>query len=103
MQPTRIRWAVAALISMAIALAAVATVLALKWPFTRAAILKSLSQESKGEVTIGEFHQTFFPRPGCMARGVVIHREPDRGTSPLITAERVTLTGTYSGLVTFSK
>jgi hypothetical protein len=102
-QPKRTGGPLIVLTIIALALAAVAVALALKWPFTRSAIVKALRDQAEGDVTIQQFHMTFFPRPGCVARGVVIHHGPDSTAPPLITVDRLTIAGDYSGLLTFSK
>jgi hypothetical protein len=98
-----IRWGVAA---AAIAVAIVAVDLAVvvtHWPFTRSRVIQALRQEAGGEVTIRDFRQTFFPQPGCVARGVVVHHGPDPNRPPLITVDNLTLTGDYSRVLRLSK
>ncbi len=71
-------------------------VMALKWPFTRAAFTRSLEQDSQGRVEIGSFRQTFFPHPGCVAEQVVLERDSQ---SPRLTIKRLTVVGSYLGLL----
>jgi predicted dinucleotide-binding enzyme len=68
---------------LAAALAVDAVVLAIKWPFTRNSVVKSLSEEANGEVTVRKFHPTFFPAPGCILEGVVVHDGSGTEAAPL--------------------
>ena len=55
--------------------ASVAIVLALNWPFTQAAVTKTLEDRFARQVTIHKFHSTYFP-PGFVAEGIdFLHRE----------------------------
>jgi hypothetical protein len=72
------------------------TVLAARWPFTRAALIGSLEQDAQGQVEMGAVHDTYFPHPGCVAENVVIHREVP---SPQLTIRRLTIQGSYLGML----
>ncbi len=72
------------------------TLLALHWPFTRAALIRSLEQDSQGQVEMGSVREIYFPHPGCVAENVVIHR--DAG-SPQLTIQRLTIVGSYLGML----
>jgi AsmA-like C-terminal region len=100
-RPKRIlKWAAIVLLG---GLAVIVALLATHWPFRRGAVIKALREQAEGNVTIGNFHQTFFPRPGCVARSVTIRHGSDASAPPLITVERLTIAGDYSALLTFSK
>jgi hypothetical protein len=75
-------------------------VLAWRWPFSRAAVLKELGDASMSRVQVGAFHGTYFPRPGCVLERVRFQHNPKPGTPPLITAERIRIEGSFSGLFT---
>lgn len=102
MRPSRIRWPVFALAALVVGVAIDVVLVAYHWPFTRSSLIHSLSQEAEGEVTIRDFHQHFFPHPGCTAHGVVIHHGPDTSTPPLITVDRLSVKGEYADLLRFS-
>ena len=74
--------------------------IALHWPFTEAAVIKSLQQASSSKVEVGKFRSTYFPHPGCVAAGVIFRRELNANTPPLVTVQRLTIQGSYLGLVT---
>jgi len=94
--------AVVMLVSIAIAVvAALALVLlAMYWPFTRQAVIKSLQDASSSTVEIAHFHGTYFPFPGCVAEEVTFRRSSDPNTPPLMTVGKLTIQGSYPGLVT---
>ena len=66
------------------------------WPFTRAALIRSLEQDSQAQVEIGTYRETYFPHPGCVAENVVIHRD---ASSPQLTIRRLTIVGSYLGML----
>jgi AsmA-like C-terminal region len=99
----RVKWSIVALTAVVVAVGIEAALLVTHWPFTRSAVMKSLRQEAEGEVAVQDFHQVFFPRPGCVARGVVIRHGSDASVPPLVTVERLTIAGDYASLLTFSK
>jgi hypothetical protein len=72
--------------------------LALRWPFSRNAVVKELEDESFSKVAVGAFHGTYFPRPGCVLEHVVFQHNPKAGTQPLMTIERIRIEGSFAGL-----
>jgi hypothetical protein len=79
-------------------------VLALKWPFTRAAMIQRLEQASSAKVEIHGFRSTFFPYPGCIAENVVFlqNGSPSRAGQqviPVITIRKLTIESTLAGLL----
>jgi hypothetical protein len=74
--------------------------LASHWPFRRAAVVKELESESLSKVSVGAFHETYFPRPGCVLEHVVFQHNPKAGTPPLITIEKIRIEGSFAGLFT---
>jgi AsmA-like C-terminal region len=89
----------AALVAVVIFLVAI-VFLALRWPFSREAVLKDLQDASLSKVDIGAFHGTYFPRPGCILEHVTFQHNPKAGTPPLITVERIRIEGSFTGLFT---
>ena len=78
-------------------LAAIA-VLVVRWPFRRAAVIEQLQETDFGKVEVGTFHETYFPRPGCVLEKVRFQHNPKPGAPPLITIETVRIEGSFSGL-----
>ena len=75
-----------------------AVVLVRNWPFTQAAVTKTLENRFERQVVIHSFRQTFFP-PGCIAEQVSFLHRKRKDLPPLITASKLTVTGSYSGLL----
>jgi AsmA-like C-terminal region len=70
------------------------------WPFTRAQVEKDLADATFSTVVLESFQQTYFPRPGCIAKGVTFRRNQDRRDPPLITVQKLTIRGSFLGLLT---
>ncbi len=68
------------------------------WPFAEAPVLQNLREASDSQVQVRAFHRTNFPFPGCILEGVVFYHGSGVG-KPLITIEKVTIRGTYLGLL----
>jgi len=78
------------------------TLLALNWPFTEAAVTKTLEDRFARQVTIHKFRGTYFP-PGCVAEGVDFLHRQRKDLPPLITVETLTLRTGYTGLLRITK
>jgi len=91
------RWiGIAALILLACLVVVVA--LGVKeWPFTRAAVVRALQEQSGSSVEIGSFQHIYFPHPGCVAQNVVFRRSGN--AAPLITIRKLTIMGSYHTLM----
>ena len=87
----------AGLITLAIFIAA-GIFLGTHWPFRREAVLKDLEEASESRVVVGGFHETYFPRPGCVLDHVIFQHDSD--PQPLITADTIRIEGSFSGLLT---
>jgi hypothetical protein len=74
--------------------------LSLAWPFTRENVIKQLELATTSTVTIGAFHPTFFPHPGCVADAVVLKRGSNPENQAVMTVEKLTIVGNLTGLVT---
>src|SRR5450755_552055 len=85
----------AVLVSTAIALVVALVVLAMHWPFTKQAVIKSLQEASSSTVEIADFHGTYFPFPGCIAEGVTFRRTSDQNAPPLITVGKLTVQSSF--------
>jgi len=91
---------VLAALAMVVILAAGVIFLAWRWPFTREAVLKDLEDASMSKVDIGAFHGTYFPRPGCVLEHLTFQHNPEAGSPPLITVQRLRVESGFSGLFT---
>jgi hypothetical protein len=69
-----------------------------RWPFSRAAVVSELEEESFSKVSVGAFHGTYFPHPGCVLEHVVFQHNPKPGTPPLVTVDTIRIEGSFSGL-----
>src|ERR1700683_4388344 len=78
------------LVSTAIALVVALVVLAMHWPFTKRAVIKSLQDASSGTVEIADFHGTYFPFPGCIADGVIFRHSSDPNATAFVTVGKLT-------------
>ncbi len=84
------------LVAAAVVLAAIAMALCQR-PFTEAAVLQDLREVSGSQVEVGAFHRTF-PFPGCVLDGVIFRHGPSQAKH-LITIERITVRGSYLGVL----
>src|SRR3954468_9525124 len=69
-----------------------------RWPFSRTAVVSELEEESFSKVSVGAFHGTYFPHPGCVLEHVVFRHNQKPGTPPLVTVNTIRIEGTFSGL-----
>ncbi len=68
------------------------------WPFTEKAVVDDLREASNSTVTVRSSHRTYFPSPGCVLEGIEFRHGSDQWT--LITIDRLTIQGSYSGILT---
>ena len=81
-------------LAVAAAVLAIAViVLAVRWPFREAAIVKSLEEAGSGKVEIRAFRETYFPYPGCVAEGVKYSLGAN--ATPLATVDRLTIQSNF--------
>ncbi len=69
-----------------------------KWPFTRAAVIQALQEQSGGTVQVQSFRQTYLPEPGCVAEGVTFRQGNTTGR-PFLSIQKLTITTNYPGLL----
>jgi hypothetical protein len=82
-------------------LGAALIMLAIWWPFTREATIRSLEQVSFSEVKIGRFQKSFFP-PGYIAQDLTFRRDNATNTRPLAKIGKITCRGSWLALLTFT-
>jgi hypothetical protein len=85
-----------------VGIASSAILLALNWPFTQAAVTKTLQDRFAREVKIRKFRSTYFP-PGCVAEGIDFLHRKHKDLPPLISVETLTIRSGYSGLLRIHK
>ena len=69
-----------------------------RWRFAPGPVLQDLREASDSQVEVRAFRQRVFPFPGCVLEGLVFRHGPAQG-KPLITIEKVTIRGSYLGLL----
>jgi hypothetical protein len=68
------------------------------WPFQQKAVIQALAEAGDSQVQVRSFRKTYLPYPGCTMEGLVfIHGT--NSAKPLITIEKLTIQGTYSGML----
>lgn len=93
--PANYKWLIVALTVACVVIAAVSFAVIHWWPFTQSAVLQDLREAGDGQVSARSFRETHFPFPGCVLEGVVFRH----GNAELITIERLTIRGTYTGIL----
>jgi hypothetical protein len=94
----RIWLLLSALASLSIAVIIVFVVNA-HWPY-RYRIIKPMLEEVLGsQVTIAHFHRTYFPKPGFMATGITLDRNPTPGAPSLGTVSSISVQGNWLDLL----
>src|SRR5450432_220154 len=91
------RWLAVAGAAFLGGIAVAIALLAMHWPFTQDAVTKTLEEASGRPVQIRAFSNSYFP-PGCTAEGIrfLRHRRPE--AAPIITVEKLTIQGSFTGL-----
>lgn len=77
---------------------AVGIFLAIDWPFSEQKVVEDLADASSSKVQIAKYRPIYFPHPGGIAEGVTFQH--DNIATPLITIQKLTIRGTYLGLIT---
>jgi len=75
-----------------------ATILYLKWPFSKQSVADSIREVISGDIRIQKFKSHYFPNPGCEAEGVLV-LSPSGVSDPLVTVQRITIQARYADLV----
>ncbi len=87
------------IILIAVVVLVVVFVTSALWPFSQASVLQDLREASDSQVQVRAFHRTYFPFPGCVIEGLIFNHDP-AVSAPLITIAKVTIRGSYLGLLT---
>lgn len=96
--PGKARFGTTTIVSISAALVLASLLVIHFWPFQQKRVLQNLHEASDSLVQVRAFHNTYLPRPGCILEGVTFLHGKDTA-KPLITIERVTITGTYLGIL----
>ena len=94
------RWLTAGALAVGVAVLVAALLVARNWPFTREKIAQDLAEATSSTVSVTSFQPTYFPHPGCIAEGVTFRRDRNPQTAPLITIQKLTIVGSFTGLLT---
>lgn len=95
-RPGRILGGFCSVILLGLIVAAI--ILAVYWPFTRANITRELEEVSSSKVEIQSFRATYFPRPGCVAEGIIFHHPQDAPNRPFIALSAMRIESNIPGL-----
>jgi hypothetical protein len=74
------------------------TLILCRHAFGRAAVLQDLQEASGGQIEVRNFRQVYFPHPGCVLEGLIF-RHGRAQAHPLITIEKLTIRGSYLGIL----
>jgi hypothetical protein len=96
------RWAAIAGLAALVVIGGVSLVLALRWPFTQAAVIATLQEKFSSTVEFKTFRGTYLT-PGCIAEGVTFRLNDDPNAAPFATVEKLTIEGGYFGFFTSPK
>jgi hypothetical protein len=96
------RWILVSAAVVGVGVAVAVILLALNWPFTKAAVKKTLEDRFAGEVRIRKFRSTYFP-PGCVAEGIDFLHRKRKELPPLMSVESLILRTDYPGLIRIHK
>lgn len=75
-------------------------ILVRRWPFTEENLAQSLQEDFSGTAKITKFQRVYFPRPGCVAEGIVFNRsDSPQGTPPFFRIHKFILAANYPDLL----
>src|SRR5579862_5443672 len=89
-------------LSALVVIGLVSLVLALRWPFTQAAVIAALQEKFSSTVEFKTFRGTYLT-PGCIAEGVTFRLNDNPSAPPFATVEKLTIEGEYFGFFTSPK
>jgi len=69
------------------------------WPFREAAFVRSLREATCTQVSLENFHPTYFPRPGAIVENAVFSGFSARTSPPLATIRTLTVQSSLFGLI----
>jgi len=70
------------------------------WPYRYRNVKPLLESVLASKIEVKAYHRTYFPRPGFVATGLVMHRDSGAGLPPVGTAQDLIVQGSWLDLVT---
>ena len=70
-----------------------------RWPFNQSRVKAGLEKSFHGRVEIETYQKVYWPEPGFIARGLVLHRTEDPAVAPLASADSVIVAARWSNLL----
>jgi hypothetical protein len=90
-----------ALACLLIFLGTVAIVLALKWPFTQANLIRDMEHFSSSEVKVKQFHAIYLPHPGYVAEGLTFSRRSDGRPVEMASVKKLQCIASWPSIIFF--
>lgn len=95
-------WIIAAIV-VSCAIVAAVVFFSIAWPY-RYSKVKPMLQETFGcQIDMPEFHRTYFPNPGFVARNLTLRRRTALNLPPIATVQELTVQSHWTDLLTFRK
>lgn len=69
------------------------------WPFRYREVHPLLERTFRSKVDVRKYHRIYLPHPGFVADDVTFYRHGDKSIPPLATMKRMTVSGTWLGLI----
>lgn len=69
------------------------------WPFRYREVHPLLERTFRSKVDVRKYHRIYLPHPGFVAEDVTFYRHGDKSIPPLATMTRMTVSGTWLGLI----
>ncbi len=88
--------------SLGILLCALAIILIVEWPFTKARTIAALEHFSGSEVRAGDFDLVYIPHPGYIARHVTFSRRSGAGSTQLALMDRLECKGSWLAVISLT-
>jgi hypothetical protein len=73
------------------------------WPYRYQIVKPLLEQVLGSQLTITHYHRTYFPNPGFVATGLILHRKTAPDIAPLGSAEELVVQGRWTDLLLLRK
>jgi hypothetical protein len=98
----RRRWIIASIIFVGLILAA-AIIIAAEWPYRHRKVAPLLEETFGCRIQMREYHRTYFPRPGFVARGLTLRRRSAPNLPPIATIDELYVQGSWTDFFTFRR
>jgi hypothetical protein len=94
------RWIIAGIIFVGVVLAA-AIVIAYEWPYRHRKIKPMLEETFGCQIQMRQYHRTYFPSPGFVARGITLRRRTALNLPPIATVEELYVQSNWTDFLMF--